>query len=607
MKWKSVILVTIILMVFVIPYSEAATCSINSLIMTSPTWPMEEDKDDGISTSAQWSYSGSSCPSRFSAKWQYRDPGSGTWDDMGIFANISMNIPRVLCSPFTSTCFVSGTFYGKAYGDLYDIRVAANCVGCGERRAAYYDVLNITDLTAPVIIVDSTESGTTFYNGVAELPIACNDGLNNPDALGIYGNWTGSWDLNVSIQPFIDSMTYQVNTSGVAEGIYTYAAWCNDTYGNFAIGSNKTLIFIDDFGPPPNVTLSAPPNNASYTTTNNVTFYCNVTHEKDFKSASLYGNWSGLGFHKNMTVTSSFNVNQWRDSITYVKNTVTDGTTGSKATELRLQVETLDSDDEIGLAQMCVRQEAGGPPWNVTVNVSRVPDPGSWSSFAGSWGTDTDTWSIQNFTLDPYDSLNQYYCVNITEPLKKHISEADGGYMVIRTELLSSPVENYGSTNFFDGNFDIGTAGPNFWVDNTGLTAYKPYIRITLDSNFTIAQFDVKGVPVGSHAWYCNATNMINQYSVTNETWNFSVTYGDFGCDYSGTGDWTIDVDTHCFQEDKNIVLEAGKGIYVLGNLTLINTNVSGFSFINFTKILPSYPVVRFNMTKKSSLNFTSI
>ena len=313
-------------MVFVIPYSEAASCYIHSLSMTSPTWPMEEDKDNGISTSAQWSYSGSSCPSRFSAKWQYRDPGSGTWDDMGIFANISMNIPRVLCSPFTSTCFVSGTFYGKAYGDLYDIRVAANCVGCGERYAAYYDVLNITDLTAPVIIVDSTESGTTFYNGVAELPIACNDGLNNPDALGIYGNWTGSWDLNVSIQPFIDSMTYQVNTSGVAEGIYTYAAWCNDTYGNSRIGSNKTLIFIDDFG-----------------------------------------------------------------------------------------------------------------------------------------------------------------------------------------------------------------------------------------------------------------------------------------CDYPGTGDWTIDADTHCFQENKNIVLEAGKGIYVLGNLTLINTNVSGFSFINFTKILPSYPVVRFNMTKKSSLNFTSI
>ena len=188
----------------------------------------------------------------------------------------------------------------------------------------YNITVNVTNITGSYpynisVTVNDTTSPTAFigtnpvnnYNSSSAdvtFDIKCNDTYSVND-LVLYGNWSGSgWHANQTNASANNDSYWNVTVTGIADGVYEWAAYCNDSAGNNNLTANRTLT----------VDTTAP--NASFgTNTTNTAILTNRTATFDIKCADtltlpstiqLWGNWSNgtsRVWHANNTNSSPVN------------------------------------------------------------------------------------------------------------------------------------------------------------------------------------------------------------------------------------------------------------------------------------------------------------
>jgi len=120
------------------------------------------------------------------------------------------------------------------------------------------------DTTAPVISLDNP---VDFYNETATGSVVfnytANDSLSNIDTCELWGNWSGSWQLN---ETFVSPATGETNGSSnitLEDGIYLWSVYCNDTANNYNNTVGAFTLTVDTNAP---LVLIVSPTATTYTT-----------------------------------------------------------------------------------------------------------------------------------------------------------------------------------------------------------------------------------------------------------------------------------------------------------------------------------------------------
>ncbi len=139
----------------------------------------------------------------------------------------------------------------------------------------------IADTIPPSIYYNpNTEASGSYSKSWIFINITCSDQSRDSVIL----NWNGT---NESFDNQAGDIFWE-NKTGLADGTYTFYAWCNDTYGNTNQTSQRTATLDTT---PPTVNLESPANNTLEQNTNTITFNYNTTDAiSDVANCSLYIN-----------------------------------------------------------------------------------------------------------------------------------------------------------------------------------------------------------------------------------------------------------------------------------------------------------------------------
>ncbi len=142
--------------------------------------------------------------------------------------------------------------------------------------------------------------------------LKCNDNY-DMGTLQLYGNWSGGWHANETNSTPINDTYWNVSVSGIADGNYTWGAYCNDSAGNYNWSVNRTLI-VDTT--PPSVTITSP----TTTTYNTPSILFNITATDT--TTSVDSCWYSLDAGAtNQTLTQDGSTNYYN----YTNSSVPDG------------------------------------------------------------------------------------------------------------------------------------------------------------------------------------------------------------------------------------------------------------------------------------------
>jgi len=94
--------------------------------------------------------------------------------------------------------------------------------------------------TNPVDNYNSTSSSVTFE-------IKCTD--NNPDALQLWGDWTGTWAANQTNSSPTNNTVWSIAVSGISDGTHTWGVYCNDSAGNDDWSDLNRTLTVDTGAP----------------------------------------------------------------------------------------------------------------------------------------------------------------------------------------------------------------------------------------------------------------------------------------------------------------------------------------------------------------------
>lgn len=117
----------------------------------------------------------------------------------------------------------------------------------------------------------------------------------------LYTNISGSWVANYTNNSYVNNTWMNISVTGIPNGAYKWAVWCNDSAGNSDITTNRTFTVDSTV---PLVQLTLPVNDT--TTQAILNFSGNATDNIQIKNMTLYGNFSG-SWASNGTNTSIFN------------------------------------------------------------------------------------------------------------------------------------------------------------------------------------------------------------------------------------------------------------------------------------------------------------
>ncbi len=181
-----------------------------------------------------------------------------------------------------------------------------------------YAAINITTLEIQAPIASQGTNPVDNYNdtdGSITFDMKCSDNI-APSYLQLYGNWSGTWQVNqTNSSPYNDTW-WNVTVTGIPEGNnYKWAVWCNDSTGTFDFTDTNRTFNVDTTAP--TITLPVYVNATKYKNTQNMIFNISVT---DSGSGPSYCRINVNG-NANQTLAVS---NGWCNG-TYALTGLTDG------------------------------------------------------------------------------------------------------------------------------------------------------------------------------------------------------------------------------------------------------------------------------------------
>jgi len=146
-------------------------------------------------------------------------------------------------------------------------------------------------------------SALSTPNRTITFDLKCADGLNSPDTIELWGNWSGTWAVNNSNASAINNTFSNISVTLAADGSYKWAVYCNDSAGNSDwTATNRTFTVVAD----PTASFGTNPINAYNSSSPNATFDIKCADPHNVEDIQLWGNWSGAWVANN-TNTSAVN------------------------------------------------------------------------------------------------------------------------------------------------------------------------------------------------------------------------------------------------------------------------------------------------------------
>ncbi|MCF7910155.1 hypothetical protein K9L16_00590 [Candidatus Pacearchaeota archaeon] len=104
--------------------------------------------------------------------------------------------------------------------------------------------LEINDTTSPTVSFGTNP--VDYYNGSsANITFDLKAVDYSINTCALYGNWSGSWHANQTNTSIVSDSFWNITVSNIAEGIYIWGIYCNDTYGNGNWTTSNRTITID--------------------------------------------------------------------------------------------------------------------------------------------------------------------------------------------------------------------------------------------------------------------------------------------------------------------------------------------------------------------------
>ena len=166
--------------------------------------------------------------------------------------------------------------------------------------------------TAPSVNLN-LPSDNNFFNSILNINFSYTPFDSELDSCKLYGNWTGTWEVNQTQIPTNNSLN-SFDLLNLSEGSYIWNVWCNDTNGNENFAVNNYTFTIDTTFP--SLTLDY-----ITTTTGTQTFVFNSTTSDENDLTCKYSIFDLAG-----------GIDSINENVTFVCNNETSATTSSYGT-----------------------------------------------------------------------------------------------------------------------------------------------------------------------------------------------------------------------------------------------------------------------------------
>jgi len=166
--------------------------------------------------------------------------------------------------------------------------------------------------TAPSVNLN-LPSDNNFFNSILNINFSYTPFDSELDSCKLYGNWTGTWEVNQTQIPTNNSLN-SFDLLNLSEGSYIWNVWCNDTNGNENFAVNNYTFTIDTTFP--SLTLDY-----ITTTTGTQTFVFNSTTSDENDLTCKYSIFDLAG-----------GIDSTNENVTFVCNNETSAITSSYGT-----------------------------------------------------------------------------------------------------------------------------------------------------------------------------------------------------------------------------------------------------------------------------------
>jgi len=414
--------------------------------------------------------------------------------------NSAMNVSFV---PNTTITAVPGLNNIIVYGNN-----SANMFGSDQE----WFTVNVTgnDTEPPVIIfVAPTPANNTVQNWTyVYVNTTITDNVAVSSAIL---DWNGA---NFSM-PNIGS-NYYLNVTGLADGLYIYKVYANDTSNNWNVSETR-YVTVNTTGPvnnPPVVTLISPLNGTVFTV-NNVTTMYNVTDDQTLLlNCDIYSNTSGLWQSDGSQVTVNGTSNLWNytglANGAYLWNVqCSDGLLASFAPQNWTFV--------VNVSGPIVRHDVGiDDSYSNSINGIRISYNGTPIMANPANLTQGQVYELRarvnNYGTQPETVNNTYYLVNSTNRYVLYTEQ-------VNVNVFTYPTYNWNVTGYANGQYNITL--------NTTIVGFPDENLSDNDRNRTINI--VQNISDLTPPWYLNISVMPpspQNYSST-QLYQFNITWQD--------------------------------------------------------------------------------
>jgi hypothetical protein len=170
-----------------------------------------------------------------------------------------------------------------------------SCQACDNSSQCVFETNRTftVDATAPVALQGTSPVDNANLSSSVTFDLKCSDNV-QVSSLQLWGNWTGTWQMNKTNSSPINDSWWNVSVSGIPEGNgHIWAAWCNDTSSlEDWTDTNRTF----------NVDKTAP--------TITLLFYTNATKKKNTDSLTLNVSVSDSGTGASYCLINANGTNQ---------------------------------------------------------------------------------------------------------------------------------------------------------------------------------------------------------------------------------------------------------------------------------------------------------
>ncbi|MCX6742548.1 MAG: hypothetical protein NTX24_05275 [Candidatus Pacearchaeota archaeon] len=162
----------------------------------------------------------------------------------------------------------------------------------------------LSSLPVPTATAYEPSEGSTKTSNSVTFQLKCSDAV-SVSTLRLYGDFSGSWALNAMNSSPINDTLWNL-TETISNGIYTWAAWCNNSEGNgdwsenitFTVNNNTITPGGGGGGSSSGNIINSCGDSVCNRTIGQFNFTCYAWHETEsILNMTLYGNWLG-GWHE---------------------------------------------------------------------------------------------------------------------------------------------------------------------------------------------------------------------------------------------------------------------------------------------------------------------